>query len=73
MLALTHFSLTLAIMSFTLSHSDGTVQPNLLGPKLIVVMKRLTEKGIEALTAGIWYGDSCGKVKKFIFDDRSSF
>ena len=73
MLALTYFSLTLAIMSFTLSHSDGTVQPNLLGPKLIVVIKRLTEKAIEVLTAGIWRCDSCGKTDKFIFDDRSSF
>ena len=67
MLALIYFSLTLEIMSSTLSHSDDTVQPNLLGPKLIVVVKMLTEKAIEELTTGIWRCDSCGKTEKFVF------
>ncbi|XP_065572886.1 zinc finger protein ZFP2-like [Artemia franciscana] len=52
------------IMSSTLSTSDGTIQPELLGPKLIVSVKRLREKSIEELTAGIWRCDSCGKTEK---------
>ncbi|XP_065571680.1 zinc finger protein 664-like [Artemia franciscana] len=51
-------------MSSTLSTSDGIIQPELLGPKLIIVVKRLREKTIEELTAGIWRCDSCGKTEK---------
>ena len=51
-------------MSSTLSNSDGVIQPELLGPKLIVVVKRLREKAIEELTVGIWRCDSCGKTEK---------
>ena len=51
-------------MSSALSTSDGIIQPELLGPKLIIVVKRLREKTIEELTAGIWLCDSCGKTEK---------
>ena len=51
-------------MSSTPSNSDGTIQPELLGPKLTIVVKRLREKAIEELTAAIWCCDSCGETEK---------
>jgi len=55
---------SLEIMSSIVSTSGGIIQPELLGPKLIVLVKRLREKVIEELTSGIWRCDSCGKTEK---------
>ncbi|XP_065572853.1 zinc finger protein ZFP2-like isoform X2 [Artemia franciscana] len=44
--------------------SDGLSQPDLLGPKPIVMVERLTEKAIEELSEGIWRCSSCGKAEK---------
>ncbi|XP_065572833.1 zinc finger protein ZFP2-like [Artemia franciscana] len=52
------------ITSSTMATFNGVIQSELLGPKLVVVVKRLTEKAIEELTAGIWRCDSCGKTEK---------
>ncbi|KAK2721055.1 zinc finger protein ZFP2-like isoform X2 [Artemia franciscana] len=46
------------------SSADGVTPPKLLGPKLIVRIRKLTEKTIEELRAGIWRCDSCGKTEK---------
>ena len=47
--------------------SDGVDQPKLFGPKPILKVKKLTEKAIEELTAGIWRCGSCAKVENSFF------
>ncbi|XP_065580604.1 zinc finger protein 583-like [Artemia franciscana] len=48
----------------TVCRSEDVSQPILLGPKPIIMVKRMTEKAIEELTIGIWRCDSCGKAEK---------
>ncbi|XP_065580475.1 zinc finger protein 583-like isoform X3 [Artemia franciscana] len=43
--------------------SDGVTLPQLSGPKLVVMVRKLTKEAIEELTAGIWRCISCGKVE----------
>jgi hypothetical protein len=47
--------------------AGGVDQPKLFGPKPIVKVKKLTEKAIEELTAGICYCSSCLKAEKSVF------
>jgi hypothetical protein len=58
------FPLTIDIMNSDVRNSDGVIQPKILGPKLIVVAKRLRVKFIEEVTAGIWRCSTCGKIEK---------
>ncbi|XP_065583779.1 zinc finger protein 664-like, partial [Artemia franciscana] len=55
------------ITHFTVCSSDGGDQPKLFGPKPILNVKKLTQKDIDELTAGIWRCGSCGKVEKSFF------
>jgi hypothetical protein len=43
-----------------------------LGPKPIIMVKKLTEKSIEELTFGIWRRGTCGKTEKSLFNSRYS-
>ena len=43
---------------------DGGSQRKFLGPEPFLVLKKLSEKAIEELTAGIWRCGSCGKAEK---------
>ena len=47
--------------------SDGMGRPKLFGPKLIVKVKKLAEKAVEELTAGIWLCSFCAKAEKSFF------
>ena len=51
-------------MHSTMCRSDSVSQQILLGPKPIVMVKKLAEKAIEELTVGIWRCGSCGKAEK---------
>jgi hypothetical protein len=48
-------------------NAGGVNQPKLFGPKPIMKVKKLTEKAIEELTAGIWHFSSCSKAEKSVF------
>ena len=57
-------------MHSSVCRSDDLSQAILLGPKLIVMVKKLIEKAIEKLTIGIWRCGSCGKAEKsFLMPD----
>ncbi|XP_065572779.1 zinc finger protein ZFP2-like isoform X3 [Artemia franciscana] len=55
------------INHLTVCSSDGMDQPKLFGPKPILKVKKLTEKAIDELTAGIWRCATCGKAEKSFF------
>ena len=63
---------TIEIVHSTVCSSDGMGRPKLFGPKLIVKVKKLTEKAVEELTAGIWLCSFCAKTEKSFFYVRSS-
>ncbi|KAK2708999.1 hypothetical protein QYM36_014584 [Artemia franciscana] len=48
----------------TVHFPDGVTLPQLSGSKPIVMVRKLTKKAIEELTAGIWRCGSCGKAEK---------
>ena len=50
-------------MNSTACSSDALSQLKLLGPKSVVVVRRLTEKFIEESKAGVWRCSTCGKAE----------